>query len=262
MYFRILGPFEVLSDQGEPVPVPGRRERALVSVLLVFAGRACSRDLVARAVWAEAQPADPAAALRVCMTRARRALGRTGCLTTLDGAYRADPAPGELDLARFRRFRDAGTRLTSEGDLRAAAGALEAALDCWRGRPLADVRPVPVMAAEAVRLVEERRLADLALADVRLDLGEHYQIVADLHARAVADPLCERRWAQLVLALYRCGRRSEALAAYSRARAELIGEYGTGPGPELAGLLASILRDNPAHAPGPGSRAALAARLG
>lgn len=52
-----------------------------------------------------------------------------------------------------------------------------------------------------------------------LDLGEYQQILAHLHARAVADHLCERRWQQLMLALYRCGRRSEALAAYSRARA-------------------------------------------
>jgi DNA-binding SARP family transcriptional activator len=243
--FRILGPFEIRSDRGELLREPRRRQRELLAALLLFAGRACGHDLLARVLWGEAQPADPHAALRVCVCRARKVPGVASWLTILPGAYRADTDADGLDLLRFRALVTVSGEQRAAGDLRTAAVLLARALSCWNDPPLSGLPAAPEIAAEAEGLLEQRRQAELDLADALLDLGEHQRILADLHARALADHLCERRWWQLMLALYLGGRRGEALAAYSRARAHLVSEFGTGPGAELQELLGAILRGAP-----------------
>jgi DNA-binding SARP family transcriptional activator len=249
--YRILGPLEIMSDDGLPVTPRGRRERALVAVLLLYAGSPCRRDLLVRALWGYEPPADPATALRVCVCRARSAVGQGLHLVTLDGAYRADPPPGGLDLARFRDLlAEAGSK-GRHGDLPCAMAALQLALACWRQPPLADIPDVPEVASERACLLEQRRLAELALADVLLTLGQHERIVPDLHARVVADPLSVRAWTQLMLALNRCGRRSEALAAYARAR-HALREHPAAQAGELQAVLAVVLEDQP-----PGGAASL-----
>jgi DNA-binding SARP family transcriptional activator len=261
---RILGPFELWSDRGEQLNGPPRKERELLAVLLLYAGRPCSRGLLASALWGEAPPSDPEAALRVCVCRARKIAGVAGWLSVLPGAYRADVGTDGLDLLRFRALLALAGRQRGLGDLRRAEASLRSALGCWRDPPLASLPPTAEIAAEAEGLLEQRRQAELDLADVMLDLGEHQQILAHLHARAVADHLCERRWQQLMLALYRCGRRSEALAAYSRARASLVEEFGAGPGQELQALLGQILAGTAPRGSGrrgAGRSAALAATL-
>jgi DNA-binding SARP family transcriptional activator len=259
MEFRILGPFEIRSDSGELLRGPQRRERELLAVLLLFAGRACSRDLLARVLWGESQPADPDAALRVAVCRARKVPGVAGWLTALPGAYRADVAAGSLDLLRFRALVKQAGQQRSLGNPGRSGYLLEQALSCWRDPPLAGLPAAAEIAAEAEGLLEMRRQAELDHADIQLDLGRHQQILADLHARALADHLCERRWEQLMIALYRCGRRGEALAAFSRARAFLVAEFGAGPGPALQALLGQILAGSgPAGLRSAGRAAALA----
>ena len=158
MEFRVLGPLEVTDDDGARISFRPR-ERALVAVLFVFAGRWCPRDLLLHAVWGARQPANPPAALRLCVWRADRALGG-GFLENLNGAsrpgagkpsaraYRAVLAPGDLDLHLFRHEREAAARLLEEGQLELASEALERALGCWRDPPLDDLPDAPEVAAE------------------------------------------------------------------------------------------------------------------
>lgn len=244
MDFRILGPLEVTLDAG-PVRIR-RRERELLSVLLLYSGWPCSKEMLARALWGDTLPDDPQATLRVCVSRARSALGKrpAACLVTLDGAYRADPPPGSLDLHRFRDLLSQAAAAEGRGDLRQAADLLGRALRCWRLPPLADLPSSPEIEAEKACLLEQRRLTELDHADLLLDLGLHEQIVADLHARVIADQRCERGWAQLILALHRCGRRGEALAHYAKARAALSAEYGARPGSDLQAILSAVLDDD------------------
>lgn len=268
--WRVLGPLEVIRDDGGLAVVP-RRERALVSVLLVSAGPAVGRDTLARALWGEKPPADTPGQLRVVLSRARAALGKTagGCLTTTkEGSYLASPAAGEFDLARFRDLRGEARHRLEDGTLPQAGSALQDALACWRDPPLADLPDTPVSAAQRDLLLAERQAAELDLTDVLLALGEHQKVVAGLNARVVADPHCQRSWAQFMLALYRCGRKSDALAAYTKATAALRPPYGDGPGPDLQAMLHGILTDwrggagvpAPRIAPAPaGTLAALAA---
>jgi DNA-binding SARP family transcriptional activator len=253
MEYRVLGSLDIVRDDGRHA-VFRHRERQLVAVLLVFPGDPCSRDMLIRAVWQDTPPATPERALRTCLFRARTALGPGGCLRTLDdGALLADPGEQDLDLARFLRLHSAALQLLRRGDLLPASEALEQALACWHDPPLGDLRfeqalacwrnpPLPDLpdafevAARRTRLLEQRRLAWLTLADVLLELGDYYRILPHLRARVIADPICEHAWVQLMLALHRSGRDDEALAVYSKARGEIIRTLGTEPGAELQDL--------------------------
>jgi len=244
MDFRVLGPLEIVSGSGEPVPIVQPQQRAILSVLLLQAGRPCSHAKLVDALWGEAPPKNPVSALVSHISRIRRLLDSAGRLQTLRGAYRMDPGPGELDLYRFRRHRSRAQQVLGLGDPEGAATLLAAALDCWRDPPLADVPSTPEIDADVAQLTEQRRATETELMDLMLALGRHQQVVADLHRIVTADPLAERSWAQLMLALYRSGRKGEALAAYSKARAAMISMLGTEPARELQTLLAQILSDS------------------
>ena len=131
-------------------------------------------------------------------------------------------------------------------ELLVARGSPREALALWRGPPLDDVADEPFAAPE-IRRLEELRLATLELAIERdLDAGRHREVVGELERLVVAEPLRERLHAQRMLALYRCGRQSDALAAYRHVRAALVDAIGVEPGPELRRLHEAILRQDPA----------------
>jgi DNA-binding SARP family transcriptional activator len=246
--FRILGPLEVVTLDGRAVPIP-RAERALLAVLLLFAGQPCSQDLLARALWADRLPEHPAVALRVSASRLRKSLGPAHCLTRVFGSYRADPESDNTDLGRFRTLHAEAASRAKNDDRRGAARALESALAYWRRPFLADLPTSPYIAAEAESLLEQRRRAELELTDLLLSLGEHERIVPDLHARVILDPGSERAWQQLILALHLSGRRGEALAALDKARKTLANGYGTPHTVGLQSTLAIVLADDaPARA--------------
>ena len=79
-----------------------------------------------------------------------------------------------------------------------------------------------------------------------LDAGGRRDAVAECEKLVAEEPLRERRWAQLMLALYRDERQSEALEACRRLRALLADEVGVDPGPEVRRLEAAILVQDPA----------------
>ena len=119
--------------------------------------------------------------------------------------------------------------------------ALDEALDLWRGQAYQGYRYTGFGAAEGEKLDEDRRSATEDRIDARLAVGDAGELVAELEAMVREDPLRERRWGQLMLALYRAGRQAEALKAFTRARTVLIDDLGIEPGPELQRLQAAIL---------------------
>ena len=123
---------------------------------------------------------------------------------------------------------------------------LEEALGLWRGPALTDVREVPFAEPEAVRLDELRMLAQEDFYDVRLELGQHADLVADLDQAVLEQPMRERLWGQLMTALYRCDRQADALRTYAQARERLADELGIDPGQALQELELAILRQDPA----------------
>jgi DNA-binding SARP family transcriptional activator len=260
LQYRVLGYLTVVRDDGVSPRLP-RKQRELVAVLLLHAGEPCTRDMLVHALWGGSLPASPERALQICMCRARQAMGPGGCLRTLDdGALCAEPSPGDLDLTRFLQLRSTALRQLEHGHLRPARQAFEQALDCWRDPPLPgvcleqgppwacwrdpplpDLPAAPEVAVQRTRLLKEREMAWLALADILLALGDHERLLPALHAGVVAEPLCERSWAQLIVALHQSGRSGEALAAYSKARGEIVRALGTEPGAELQNLRDLVL---------------------
>jgi DNA-binding SARP family transcriptional activator len=246
MEFRILGPLEVVVGD-RPVKVPGAKPRTLLAVLLVHANRAVSRDRLIEDVWEGSPPGSPGATLQTYVYQLRRAL-RVDSLQTHGDGYRLEVEDGALDALRFERVvqelspaQDAAPR---ERSLR-----LREALSWWRGPALADFADAAWAQPEAARLEELRLGAVEELTDVRLELGEHALLVPELEAAVAEHPLRERLWRQLILALYRCNRQADALAAYQRVRTLLADELGLDPSPELSGLERAILDHDAALMP-------------
>ena len=151
-----------------------------------------------------------------------------------------------LDAARFQDGFTAGRAALEAGRYTEAAETLRQALGLWRSGVLADLADYAFTRPEAARL-EELRLAALeARIDADLALGRHDALTAELEQLAAEHPLRERLHGQLMLALYRCGRQAEALAAYRRARDLLADELGIDPGEPLRRLHASVLAHDPA----------------
>ena len=160
-------------------------------------------------------------------------------------------ADGELDLDRFERLVDEGGGALASDRPADAAARLREALALWRGPPLADVAYEAFAQAEIARLEERHSAALEQRIDADLALGRHAELVAELEGLVAEHPLRERLRAQLMVALYRCGRQADALEAYGDARRALLDELGVEPGPALRDLQAAILRQAPELAPAP-----------
>src|SRR5204863_1577942 len=148
-------------------------------------------------------------------------------------------------LHRFERLVQEGRRSLAEGDSEGASLTLREALALWRGPALADVVQAELARVEAARLEELRLGALEGRIEADLALGRHGELVSDLESLVAEHPLRERLRAQLMLALYRSSRQSEALAVYRDARSTLVEELGIEPGSTLREMEAAILRHDP-----------------
>jgi DNA-binding SARP family transcriptional activator len=246
MRFSVLGPLLAEADDGTPLVLGRPSQRSTLAVLLMHAAQPPTRSQLIDALWGDGPPADAETALRVRMRDVRRALG--GChdrLVTHNLGYQIIVAPGELDVSCFRSLAACGRAALDTGDVVDAAGLLEQACGLWREPPLADLPDTPAMRAVATALLEHRRDAREWLIDARLALGQHHETLARVRELIAADPLPEHPHVQLMLALYRCGQKSAALAAYTRLRDLTAREFGQDPGPEAQALLGQILADSP-----------------
>jgi DNA-binding SARP family transcriptional activator/tetratricopeptide (TPR) repeat protein len=229
MEFRVLGPLEVV-DGGRVLDLGGRKQRALLAVLLLESNRQVSRDRLIDALWEDDPTSSAGKALQVYVSGLRKVLGRNRVLTTA-GGYLLHVERGEVDLADFEQLY--------------ADGRHDDALALWRGAPLAEFAQQRFAQGEIARL-EQRRL-DCLEARIERDLAEsrHAQLVGELEALVRLHPLRERFRELYLLALYRCGRQGDALAAYQDARTVLVGELGVEPRKQLRELHQSILRQDP-----------------
>jgi DNA-binding SARP family transcriptional activator len=250
MEFRILGPLEVWDEGGE-VSLGGRKPRALLAVLLLHPNEVVPAERLIDELWGEDSPERAAAALRVNVSRLRKALPQD-VLTTRSPGYVVRVEPEELDLHRFERLVDEGRSLLDRGLAADAAKRLHDALSLWRGPGLADFAYESFAQAPVARL-EEIRLAALELrVDADLALGRHQELVGELEALVAEHPLRERVRGCLMTALYRSGRQAEALAVYKDARRALVDGLGVDPSPALQELERAILRqDRALEAPPP-----------
>ena len=255
MDFRILGPVEAIGPDGHALPCPGRPLR-LLALLLVDGTRVVPADIAIEALWGDALPAHPANALQLVVSRLRRVLGEDAIVWRADGYELRLDSPDAVDAHRFQRLTADGREALARGDSAAARELLADALALWRGPALQDVRYEQFAIGEAERLDELRLVCLGARIDADLALGRHADVVAELQALVAEHPLREPLRAQLMLALYRCGRQADALATYADARSWLADELGLDPSPELRTLERDILehRVDPPATARPGRR--------
>src|SRR5262245_49561878 len=241
MEYRILGPLEVIAE-GEEVPL-GPKPRALLAVLLLHPNEVVSSSRLADELWGESHPASAPKLVQLYVSQLRKVLGNA--VVTRSPGYLIRVETDELDASRFQVLL---------AEARAAAGRAPVdaselyadALDLWRGRALADVVFESFASNEAEALDAVQLTALEERFDVELALGRSRELIPELEGVVAAQPLRERPRAQLMLALYRSGRRADALALYRETRRFLIDELGLEPGEELRALERAMLQDDSA----------------
>lgn len=242
--FRLLGPLEVLRD-GEPVTLGGERQRGLLALLLLHANELVTTEHLAEELFGADASEASVRAVRVAVSRLRRLLDDE-TLETGPGGYlvRADPA--QLDVAEFEALVAEGREALDGGDPAAAAASFRSALALFRGPPLADLAPLGFVQPEIRRLEELRLSALMDRVDADLALGSGSEVVPELERLVQAHPFQERLRGQLMLALYRSGRQTEALEVYRRTRELLADELGLEPSRALQELERAILQHDAA----------------
>jgi predicted ATPase/DNA-binding SARP family transcriptional activator len=258
MRVRVLGPFH-LEDGGQEITIGGVRQRAVLADLLLHANEVVPSEQILVDLWGEDVPPSAANALQAAISRLRRVLP-PGRLVTTGPGYMLRIFSAELDIAQFEQLIFEGRDALAGGEAADAVQRLEQARTLWRGPPLADFRYEPFAQAEIARL-EELQLACLEERnEAQLALGSPGALTAEL-GRMVADhPLRERLRGQLMLALYRSGRQTEALETYREFRKVLMEDLGLEPSSALRELEAAILRHDPVLAPTSATSGTLQAR--
>lgn len=252
MQFRILGALEVV-DGDRRLELGGHRQRAALAILLLAPNRVITTDRMVEELWGEDAPRQAVGSLQAYISNLRRILEPKRAprqppriLRSEGGGYLVAVDVDDVDAASFERRAAAGRTSLREGNAQAARETLAQALELWRGPALADFVDEGFAGTEAARLEE---LRDAALEDriaADLDLGEHAVVIAELQRLVARQPLRERLWSHLVLALYRSGRQGDALAAYQRCRRTLDEQLGIEPGAALRQLQSGILQQAPA----------------
>lgn len=229
MEFRILGPLEVL-DGGRPLAIRRGKEHALLAYLLLHANQVVPSGRLIDVLWDERPPPTASKILQNAVSHLRRELG-DGRLLTREPGYLLRVEAAELDALEFERL--------------AKAGRPGEALALWRGPPLLELQDERFV-DDARRHFEELRLG--ALEDrigEGLAAGRHAELVPELEQLVAEQPLRERLYGQLMVALYRSGRQGEALETYRGARRSLNDELGLQPSPDLQELEHRILNQDP-----------------
>lgn len=248
MEFRVLGSLEVLTSAGT-IRLTGQRQRRLLALLLVNAERAVSLDTLIDAVWDERPPTTAKRQVQNSISALRRLLESGGhdqdTAPTIDAestGYRLQLGASRLDARLFQGHVEEARRLSAAGETSQAVAELRAGLRLWRGPALAGLAG-RMLEAAAARLDEQRQATTEECVELELRLGHHADLVGELTELVASHPLRERLVGQLMVALHRSGRQSEALEVYHRLRKALADELGLEPGAQLRELHAAILRD-------------------
>jgi DNA-binding SARP family transcriptional activator/tetratricopeptide (TPR) repeat protein len=250
MRYRLLGPLSVVGVDGGVARIARPKQRTLLAVLLTSANGVVSMDRLVDALWDTNPPRSAHQNLKTYVWSLRLLLSpaapEDAPIVTGQHGYGVTAEPDEIDMAIFERLVGDGHQAHRAGDRRLATKHFEEALALWRGPAFADVPASgAVIAAEKERLEELRLVALEHVLEARISARQYTETVAELRRWTAQQPLRERLWELLMLALYRSGAQAQALTAYSRLRAVLIDEAGVDPSPRLKELQLRILRADP-----------------
>jgi len=246
--YQILGPVELFTD-GTSVRLGGPKQRAVLALLLLNANRMVAEQRFLTMVWGDDPPLSVRGQLQMYVSQLRKLIGGPVIVRRPPG-YVMRVEPGELDLHVFDEKAGQARAALAAGRHEDALAGFQAALALWRGPALGGVTE-HLIEREGLALSARRLAALEEYFDVRLDAGQHDQVMREVREAAEENPLRERLQAQLMLALHRSGRTSEALDLYGRTRTRLVTEQGTEPGPLLRDTHMRVLRDEDETAPPP-----------
>ncbi|GLZ37036.1 AfsR/SARP family transcriptional regulator [Actinokineospora sp. NBRC 105648] len=235
----LLGPLSAVTADGTAIRLGGPKPRTLLAALLLARDSVLPDTHLARLLWAGTAPATAEAQLYTYASRLRKALAPHVRLRRHRPGYQLR-SEAHLDTDEFTRLVHQGHRLLAAGDPETALRHADAALALWRGPALADVAE-PLRAAESPRFDELRMSALETRIEACLTLHPPARLLPELTALVARHPMRERFRAQLMVALYRDQRQTEALQVYHRGRALLDDHVGVAPGPLLRQTYQHIL---------------------
>jgi YVTN family beta-propeller protein len=234
--FLILGPLEVRRGS-TTLQLGSPKQRALLGVLLLHPNEAVSTSRLVDELWGERPPATAEKLVQGYVHALRKQLG-DGILETQAPGYRIVVDSASFDLAAFEELTSAARSASPAESVELREGALA----LWRGSPLSNVVLEGPDRHTVARLGELRLTTQIEQMDAQLARGRHAQLIGELETLSAAHPYQEKLAGQLMLALYRSGRQTDALEIYRSIRARLDEELGLEPSQELRNLESAILR--------------------
>lgn len=249
--FAVLGRVAIEVD-GVEVRIPGRRERAVLALLLASRGSVVPVDRLIDGIWGESPPGSAQGSLQVAVSRLRSLIEPARApravpelLVSSGTGYALLAEPDQVDAEVFTSLTDAAYDAWATDQVVAALELCDRAEQVWAGLPYGDQVDSDLVHAERRRL-EDARAGCLELrAEAMLALGRHALVTGELEGLVTAYPFRERLWRHYALALYRSARQADALAVLRRARTLLHDELGVDPSPELQQLEADVLAQAP-----------------
>lgn len=253
MYFRVLGPVEVL-DGDRSCSAGTLKEQLILSILLIAAGRIVPVEDLAERVWDDQPPDRVRETIQVYVSRLRRNLRAAGDQVGLirsspAGGYRIDVSPNQVDVRRFEQLLNSARVAAAELDPERARSLLCEAEELCSGTPLESLTGEW---AQATRQALNERLRAAVLMRIELDmrLGDRNDhVISELTAITGTGSIDQKAIGLLMLALNNAGRQDDALATYRRAGARLRAELGVGPRAQLEAIHQRILRGEPMVTP-------------
>jgi DNA-binding SARP family transcriptional activator len=240
MDFRLLGPIEAKRGGGSTIPLSGSKVHTVLAALLLSEGRVVSDARLSALLWGWDPPATASAQIYTYMSRLRKHLGTEIEIVRRQPGY-VLRAPGAwIDLTEFDRLDRLGREALADRRFEEAGALLRDALELWRGTALANATE-QMIEAELPRLEEARMIALESRIEADLAVGRHEQVTAELTGLVAEHPVRERLRAQLMTALYRCGRQADALHTYYEGRAVLADQLGVDPGEALGSTYQAVL---------------------
>ncbi|MFD9570258.1 BTAD domain-containing putative transcriptional regulator [Streptomyces sp. NPDC059982] len=240
MDFRLLGPIEAKRGGGSTIPLSGSKVHTVLAALLLSEGRVVSDARLSALLWGWDPPATASAQIYTYMSRLRKHLGTEIEIVRRQPGY-VLRAPGAwIDLTEFDRLDRLGREALTDRRFEEARTLLRDALELWRGTALANATE-QLIESELPRLEEARMIALESRIEADLAVGRHEQVTAELTGLVAEHPVRERLRAQLMTALYRCGRQADALHTYYEGRAVLADQLGVDPGEALGSTYQAVL---------------------
>ncbi|WP_326770555.1 NB-ARC domain-containing protein (plasmid) [Streptomyces sp. NBC_01591] len=239
MDFRILGPVEARRD-GDWIALSGSKVHTVLAAMLLAQGRVVSDSRLGALLWGWDPPVTASAQIYTYMSRLRKLLGGEVEIVRRQPGYVLRAPGARIDVVEFERLDRLGREALRERRYADAQALLTEALGWWRGPALSNATEF-LLEAELPQLEEARMFALENRIEADLALGMHEQVTAELTGLVAEHPVRERLRAQLMTALYRCGRQADALQTYYEGRKVLVDQLGVDPGEALGATYQAVL---------------------